>query len=505
MYFYENKFYSISFEEKMRSFLLIPIFLLTALITAKSEDFNTYFKDKTMRIDYYIIGDAKTNEIIIDQIYEYGIWAGSLKNLIDYFDNGTFYLKIYDKKSNKLIFSKGFDDYFREYQTTGKAIKGEKKVFHESAIIPSPKNSIILSIEKRDKLLNLKEIFRTCIEPDDISINREGLLDESIRIYDLQISGDSHQKVDIAILLEGYDAFEDTKAINDLQRMVSAFFSQEPFKSNKDKFNIRGVFKPSPQSGVDEPRAGIFKRTAIETTFNSLGSERYLLTENNRDLRNIAAAVPYDAIIIMVNSKQYGGGGIYNFYSTFTADNQFSSYLLLHEAGHSFAGLADEYYTSATAYDDFYSNNSEPKEPNITRLLSPKDLKWKDLCAKGIEIPTKWNKNEFDRADSIWQKERSVLIDKIAVLKKNDASSDEDLFKAEQDYAQKSKNHADFVDNFLINDLYSGKVGAFEGAGYLSTGMFRPMLDCIMFSIGKKDYCKVCENAILKMINYYSE
>jgi len=68
-----------------------------------------------------------------------------------------------------------------------------------------------------------------------------------------------------------------------------------------------------------------------------------LLTEDYCNLRDIAASVPYDAIYVMVNQPRYGGGGIYNLYCTFTADNPSSDYVFLHEFGHTFAGLADEY------------------------------------------------------------------------------------------------------------------------------------------------------------------
>ncbi len=488
----------------MKKILFLLVLNIILSNNASASDFNKYFKDKTLRIDYYMIGDAKSNEIVPDKIYEYGIWAGSLNNLIDEFDNGTCYLKIYDKNSGRLIFSKGYDNYFREYQTTAKARKGVKKAYHESALIPSPKGEIIFAVEKRDKSLKLNEIFRTEINPDDISVNRNGLKDESVRVYDIQKSGDPHKCVDIAVIAEGYTAFQAPEAIADVQSLMQDFFSMEPYKSNRDKFNIYCVLKPSPESGVDEPRAGIFKKTSVEATFNSLNSERYLLTEDNKALRDIAAQVPYDAVMIMVNSKRYGGGGIYNFYCTFTAKNQWAPYLVLHEFGHSFAGLADEYYTSATAYDDFYPPETEPKEPNITALLEPNKLKWRKLKNPGLDIPSNWNKAKFDSVDTDWQKQRREMNGKIAELKKNKAGERE-IAKAEAEYAAKDKEHALWVDSFLKKDPAFGKVGAFEGAGYASEGLYRPMVDCIMFTKGKKPYCKVCEKAVLRMIQYYTE
>jgi len=221
-------------------------------------------------------------------------------------------------------------------------------------------------------------------------------------------------------------------------------------------------------------------------------------------LRDIAAHVPYDALVIMVNHSRYGGGGIYNFFCTFTAHNQWSEYLLLHEFGHSFSGLADEYYSSSTAYNDFYPPGIEPTEPNITALLDPTNLKWKQLLTQGIEIPTPWNKKEYDRIDSIYQKRRRELNDIITRLKKEHAPESQ-INAAQEEASAHSRKFASKMDNFLKKSKYAGKVGAFEGAGYSSKGLYRPMLDCIMFSKGKKPYCKVCEQAIIKIIEQYSK
>jgi len=206
---------------------------------------------------------------------------------------------------------------------------------------------------------------------------------------------------------------------------VAVFFSQEPYKSLKNKFNIYGVFKPSAESGCDEPGYGQFKQTALGCSFDSLGSDRYLLTDDNRRLRDLASNVPYDALMIMVNHNRYGGGGIYNLYCTFTTDNQWYEYLMLHEFGHSFTGLADEYYTSQVAYNEFYPRGIEPVEPNITALLNPKDVKWKKLLTPGTAVPTPWEKEEFDRFDLAYQKVRQELNERIARMKREGAPKDE--------------------------------------------------------------------------------
>jgi IgA Peptidase M64/Peptidase M64 N-terminus len=485
-------------------FLLVAVNFNINLSAQNFDKFDNFFIDKTMRIDYFHIGNAQTEIITIDQIFKYGIWAGSRVHLIDDFNVGRYYVKIYDKNSEDLIYSKGFDSYFGEYKTSTDAIDGIKKTFHESALIPYPKEKIIFTLERRDKKNKLNEFFRREIDPEDVNIRRDDLVDLSIMVFETDKNGDPHKRVDVAIIAEGYTRLDKDKFLADLGYFQDVFFSQEPYKSNEDKFNIYGVFKPSAESGVDEPKAGIFKNTVLNSTFNSLGSERYLLTEDNKSLRDIAANVPYDAIYIMVNSSRYGGGGIYNLYSTFTSGNQWKDFVFLHEFGHSFAGLADEYYTSSTAYNDFYPQGVEPLEANITALLDPQNIKWKEFVSDGTEIPTPWEKSGYDSMDYKWQKESRELKDKIIELKKN-LAPEKEIIDAEQEYNLKDKLHSDKVDSYMRNSKYFGIVGAFEGAGYVSEGLYRPSLDCIMFSKGVKPFGKVCESAILKVINSYTE
>lgn len=479
-------------------------FFLLSITAAQPNNFNDYFTNQTMRIDYFHIGDAASELVTVDHVYQQGIWAGSLKSLLDKFNNGAYYYKIYDLVSGTLIFSRGFDSYFKEYQTSDEASKGIKRTYHESAIIPFPKNKIKFVLEKRDKQNNLNEVFSTEIDPADLYIIKDAVKDKAVKIYKNHFSGDPHTKVDVAILGDGYTAGEQKKFEEDLKRFTNIFFSQEPYKSQKNKFNIYGVFKASEESGIDEPGANIYKNTTLGTTFYSLGSERYVLTEENKKMRDLAAHVPYDAIYIMCNSARYGGGGIYNFYCTFTSDNQFSNYIFLHEFGHSFGGLADEYYTSDVAYNEFYPQGQEPVEPNITRLLDKNILKWKNRITPGIEIPTPWEKENYDKMDYAWQKERREMNKHIAELKRNKAPQKE-IDAAQNEYNIKDKSHSDEVDKYLMSSKYWNKVGAFEGAGYSAKGMYRSMLDCLMFSKGTKPFCKVCEDHVGKVIKHFAE
>jgi len=489
---------------KTRQLLLLLIGFCPLVVCAQSDiRFDEYFVDRTMRIDYFHVGNAQEELITVDQVYQQGIWAGSQRHLLDEFNNGRYYVKIYDVRSEILIYSKGFDSYFGEYKTTGRAAQGERRTFHESAIIPFPKKQIRFTIEARDGDNRLYSIFSQNIDPTSIAILKDEL-SQDVKVFEVQKTGDPHKSVDIAFIGEGYTPEEEGKFKADLNRLKSVFFNREPYKSYSDRFNIYGVLKFSQESGCDEPRHGVYKNTVVSASFNSLGSERYLLTEDNKSVRDIAAHVPYDALFIMVNHQRYGGGGIYNFYCTFTVDNQWFEYLFLHEFGHSFSGLADEYYTSSVAYNEFYPRGVEPLESNITALLDRENVKWSDVLTEGIEIPTPWEKEEFDLMDNAYQKVRQELNEKIARLKRTKAPKKKKK-KTEEEAEDLSLQHAKRVDDYLAKSRFVDAVGVFEGAGYSAQGLYRPMLDCLMFTKGDKPFCKVCELAVIKVIRSYIE
>lgn len=479
------------------------VILIIPLITASGNiNFNDHFTGYTMRIDFLHTWEKTYETVKLDALYKEGPWAGNPGSLLDPFGYGRYKIKLYAKNTSRLIYSRGFNSYFGEYKTTGDAAAGKKKTFHETALVPFPKIPVTFVLEMKKKNGETEKIFSIEIDPFSPGINKIKRKND-IKILPVQKTGPPSNKVDIAIIAEGYRAKEEKKLKKDLKRVKNAFFSQQPYKRERNKFNIICVFKPSKDSGPDEPRQGLFRDTAVSTTFNSMGSSRYLLTEDNRSLRDIASMIPYDTIIIMVNSKRYGGGGIYNFFCTFTSDNSQTSYLLLHEFGHSFAGLADEYYSSSIVYNDFYPKGFEPEEPNITALLDPEKLKWRDLVQAGVELPTPWRKAEYDKKSKIFKKKRKVLNDRIEKLSRLKASlSSIKIVKVRLDDLISENRRV--TKKFFSNSRFMNIVGAFEGAGYSSEGLFRPMLDCIMFSIGQKPYCKVCEKAVSDMIKYYS-
>ncbi len=483
------------------SAFFIACFIPVLHLAGQNVPFDKYFVDRTMRVDYFHFGNAKEEAVTLDRVYEQGIWAGSKRNLIDPFNVGRYSYKVYDSASGTLIFSRGFDSYFAEYKTTEWALQGLKRTYHETALVPFPKAKVKFVVELRDSQNALQPVFSAEIDPAGMFINREPLT-AGVKVFEVLKSGDLHEKVDVAFIAEGYTAAEEAKLKADLERFRGVFFKIDPYKGHPDRFNFYGVFKPSQDSGCDEPTHGIYKNTAVGATFDSLGSERYLLTEDNKSLRDIAAHVPYDALFIMVNHKRYGGGGIYNLYCTFTVDNQWYEYLFLHEFGHSFAGLGDEYYTSDVAYNEFYPKGLEPLEANITALLDPKTLKWKGLVSPGISVPTPWEKEEFDRMDNAYQKVRREINAKIAAMKRSGTAA-ADVAKVEEESERLSREHADKVDQFLMKSQFWGKVGAFEGAGYSAQGLYRPAVDCLMFSKGAKPFCRVCEEVVARVVEYY--
>ncbi len=489
----------------LSALLLTTLVVCVAPFAAASDlaHFDNYFEDATLRIDYFHTGNSAEEIISLDRMWRQGIYAGSRTRLIDDLNLGRYYAKVYDAASGELLWSRGFDSYYGEWKTTSLAASGTRRTYHESALVPMPKAPIEFALEVRGEDYTLEEIFRVRIEPDSHLI-REDPLDENVIVVEAATGGDPHGCVDVAILGEGYTAAEENKFRKDVAHFTELMLSYEPYASHRESFNIRGVLLPSQDSGCDEPSRGVHRNTALGCTFDSLGSERYLLTEDNRAFRDVAAHVPYDALYIMVNHERYGGGGIYNLFNTFTSDNQYSDYVFLHEFGHHFAGLADEYYTSSTAYNDFYPRGCEPNERNITRLLDPANPKWGDLVTEGTPLPTPWRKAEYDSADVAYQRKRGAINRRIAQWMR-DGAAQEKIEEAKAEGEKLSKSHQDEVDAWFAESPFANQVGAFEGAGYTSQGMYRSQLDCIMFTKGLKPFCAACNRGIVEVIERYRE
>ncbi len=471
---------------------------------AAGDLFDDDFVDATLRIDYHHTGDAEREFLALDRVYRQGRWAGPRERLIDFSRLGGYLVEARDAGSGKLLFSRGFDSYFGEYRTTSAATDGVLRTFHETILMPFPRQpvTVTLTARRRDGTTTAVGSFR--IDPEA----RETVAAEPPAAGAIVVTGHEggspSDSLDVAFIGEGYRASEVEVFKRDLARSTRTLLGHEPFAAYSDRITVRGVLVPSADGGCDEPTRGRWADTSIGATFNSLGSERYLLTEDNRRLRDIAANVPYDALVIMVNHDRYGGGGIYNLYCTFTARSEWADYLLLHELGHSFAGLADEYYSSDVAYHDFYPRGREPVEPNITALLDPIDLPWADLMRPEVPLPTPWEKEGYDKEDREYQEQRARLNRKIAEAARSGAS-EQVLRELRAEEAKHAAGHAEWARQYLASSRWAGVVGAFEGAGYSSTGLYRPAVDCLMFSRRLQPYCPVCARAVDRMISRYTE
>lgn len=469
-----------------------------------ADDFEAHFLDATLRIDYYHTGDAEREFSALDRVYRQGQWAGSRQRLLDPFRYGGYLVEARDESTGRLLFSKGFDSYFGEYRTTAAAGDGRLRTFHETVLMPFPKKAVEVTLTARRRNGTRTVIGTFTIDPGaQETISTEPAAAGAV-VVTSHGGGPPPETLDIAVVGEGYRTSEVETFRNDLATATATLLAQEPFTSHADRITVRGVLVPSADSGCDEPTRGRWADTAVGATFNSLGSERYLLTEDNRRLRDIAANVPYDTLVIMVNHDRYGGGGIYNLYCTFTARSEWADYLLLHELGHSFAGLADEYYSSQVAYEDFYPAGFEPVEPNITALRDPIALPWAALMRPDVPLPTPWEKEGYDRADAQYQKERAELNRQIAEAARSGAPEN-DLRELREREARHAAEHAEWARRYLASSRWAGVVGAFEGAGYSSTGLYRPAVDCLMFTRRLQPYCPVCERAVERMILRYLE
>ncbi|MBM4174938.1 MAG: peptidase M64 [Ignavibacteria bacterium] len=420
------------------TFFLIG-FLVSGLIAQTT--FDKYFIEKSLRIDYFNIGDVKEQIIALDEIREEPFWGGNKINLIDKFYYGNYRFEVIDAVSNKIIYSKGYSTLFSEWLTTAEA-KQVRRAFSETLTFPFPKNKVNVNLYKRNELNNFDLVFTFHVDPSSPFIKKDRRnVFKAAKVYD---GGNSNEKVDIVIVPDGYTETEMPKFRKDAERFGTLLFGSTPYKENRNNFNIWYVEAPSKESGTDIPRDGIYRSTAANSSFYTFDVERYCMVEDNKTLRDLAANAPYDLIYVLVNSDKYGGGAIYNHYSVAVNDNEWEEYLIVHEFGHGFAGLGDEYYTSEVAYEEFYKAGIEPWEPNLTTLTNF-EKKWKPLVKSETPIPTP------------------------------------------------------------SEELNNKIVGVFEGGGYVPKGVYRPMLDCSMKSKTVDNFCVVCKDAIQRMIDYYCD
>ena len=466
--------------------LLISCDVSAGLTQAAPEFFEEHFRPMTMRVDYFHTGGMGEEILALDRVVSDGQWAGSLTRLVDDTDLGKYLFEVVDPESEQVLYSRGFASIYGEWETTAEA-GSTYATFHESLRFPWPRGPVQVVLRKRTGAGEFVEIWSIPVDPDSRFVNSAPPPVEG-RLWSVMDNGPPTSKVDLVLLGEGYAASEMEKFHSDVARLVHRLFETEPFKSRKADFNVWAIDLPAPEPGVNRPHVGEFRRTPVSAEYNIFDSERYLLTFDNRRLRDVLAAAPYEFVEILVNEEQYGGGGIYNFQATTAVDTDFADYIFVHEFGHHFAGLADEYYTSSVAYETGAEAHSEPWEPNVTALLDPASLKWRDLVDSGTPLPTPWDKGTYEEHARSIQSRRQVLIDSQAPEAEFDA-----LFEEQRKVEQE----------LLHAMLHSGHVGAFEGAMYEAHGLYRSETDCIMFT--RTDYfCLVCRRAIERVIDLYS-
>ncbi len=469
-----------------RLFSLAAMVLLCAS-HLQAADFDTWFTGQTLRVDIFHSGNKDSEFFAPDQFYQAGPWAGPRTNLITDLNLGEYQVRVYDAASSRLLYSRGYSTIFNEWQTTAEAAE-LYRTFHETLLVPMPRRKIQLTISRRDKNMLFRELWSIVIDPEQpATINRTPHR-PPFKTDVLFEHGDPARKVDLVILGDGYSKTDLEKFRRDARHFNEAMFNTSPFRERKKDFNVRTVEVISPDSGIPKPDKNIWKRTALGMQYNTFGSARYILGTDNKALRDAAGLVPYDYIIVLINDDRYGGGGIYNLYATTYTKTDAKGlewqmdYVYVHEFGHSFAGLGDEYYSSQVSYESFYQKTVEPWEPNITALVNPKRLKWQRFITPGTPIPTPWEKAEYDSLARVRGK-----LDRLAA-----------------DYYEKREPIIRRQREILKNSRYAGKVGAFEGAGYESRGLYRPSVDCRMFSLSLVEFDPVCKAALERVIDHFT-
>ncbi len=454
--------------------------ILTALLTA-----NLSNSPRTIRVDYIHSGDAAKEEFALDGVALEGEWPGRLDRLLDDTNLGKYFFEVVDRKSNRVLYSRGFAGIYGEWETTDEA-KEVRRAFHESVRFPDPGAAVQLVIKKRDRQNAFREVWSAIVDPAAQTVDRSAA-PPAAGVWAVMRNGEPRDKVDILLMGDGYTAVEMDKWHKDAKRLTETLFSVSPFRERRSAFNVWAIDTPAAESGVSRPSDGVWRKSPLRASYDAFGSERYVLTFDNKRMREAAAAAPYEFIEIVVNDRKYGGGGIHNLYATVAADNASTPYVFVHEFGHHFAGLADEYYTSDVAYETG-APRPEPWEPNAT--LDPRASKWKDLIEPGTPLPTPWAKAEFETM------QKGIQAKRHAIRAQNRPESEmEALFAAE--LAQTMP--------MLARPPWGNKVGAFEGAAYEAKGTYRPQADCIMFTRNITGFCAVCRRAIERVIDLYAK
>lgn len=428
----------------MKKFLLFATLLLVAIDTY-AQSFSDYFCNETLRVDYIFSGNTSQQMVALDELSSFDGWAGRRVNLDKVPVRGNGEISIIETESGKAIYRQTFSSLFQEWLVTEEASKVTKS-FEATFLLPMPKKDVEIEITLLDNEGRQQTTMRHAVSPDDKLIRQRSNTLTSRHEYLLK-SGPSEECIDVAIVAEGYTADEMDLFLKDARTACDEIFRYEPFSKHKNRFNVVAVMTESTDSGVSVPQDNEWRTTAINSNFMTFYSPRYLTTNSIHLTHDQLAGIAYEYLIILANTDTYGGGGIYNSYTLTTAHHPQFKPVVVHEFGHSFGALADEYF-----YDEpdhtagTYKLDYEPWEQNITSLVDF-NSKWADMVKNKQEIPT------------------------------------EPTEKREKNYT----------------------VGVYEGGGYMTKGMYRPAVVCRMRDNEATQFCPVCQRAIERIIIYNTE
>ncbi len=425
----------------MKRYLALALCLLIVTVS-RAQNYTEYFADKTLRVDYIFTGDASRQNVSLDELSVLPSWAGRRHHLSELPLQGNGQIIMKDLESGKTIYTTSFSSLFQEWLETDEA-KAVCKGFENTFLLPYPLRPAEIEITLLSPRKEVRAHLKHIVRPNDVLIHQKGQTHITPHKYLLK-SGNTDKCIDVAILAEGYTPEEMNIFYQDAEIACKSLFSHEPFKSMKDRFNIVAVASPSDDSGVSVPRLGEWKYTAFNSHFSTFYSDRYLTTRRVKSIHDALAGIPYEHIIILANTEEYGGGGIYNSYTLTTAHHPMFRPVVVHEFGHSFGGLADEYFYDDDVMTDTYPLNVEPWEQNISTRIDFAS-KWEDMLAKGTPIPTP------------------------------------------------------------ASEQAKYPVGVYEGGGYSAKGIFRPADNCRMRTNEHPTFCPVCQRALQRLIDFYTK
>lgn len=427
---------------KSTFFVLFFVVLLPWRMAA--HNFDTYFCDSTLRLDYIFAGKVGDVKIYSEELNLLSGWAGRRARLDSLPLQGNGQLEVRDKESKRLIYTTSFSSLFQEWLTTEEA-KSSPRAFENVFLIPLPRHEVIIEIRLQDTDGNNVADLKHTVNPKDILIHHRSR--EMPKRYEyLHRSNTPNNAIDIAILAEGYTEAEMKQFALDARRATQALFQHKIFEEHRECFNVVAVYTTSTDRGVSVPRKGKWLNTSFGSHFDTFYSDRYLTSRRVKAIHNALVGIPYEYIIILANSGVYGGGGILNAFTLTSVHHPHFEPVVVHEFGHSFAGLADEYFYDEDSMTDTYSPDREPWEQNVTNLVDfGPGKKWYDLCQSLKPLP------------------HNKSIEKIAI-----------------------------------------QCGLYEGAAYSKQGFYRCSYDCRMRTNTYPDFCPACEKAIRELILFYT-